>query len=55
SKFIGNRLTSNDTPASIRKALSRSELDAVLEESDLQNYRIKYAFPYRFILIAVKQ
>ena len=55
SKFIGNRLTSNDTPASIRKALSRSELYAVLKESDLQNYKIKCAFPYRFILIAEKQ
>ncbi|HDS01674.1 MAG TPA: methyltransferase domain-containing protein [candidate division Zixibacteria bacterium] len=54
SKFIGNRLTSNDTPASIRKALSKSELIQVLQESDIENYRIEYSFPYKFILVAEK-
>ncbi len=54
SKFIRNRLTSNDTPASIRKALSKSELKAVLEASQLKNHNVRYTFPYRFILVAEK-
>jgi 2-polyprenyl-3-methyl-5-hydroxy-6-metoxy-1,4-benzoquinol methylase len=54
SKFIRNRLTANDTPASIRKALSKSELTAVLEASKLENYGVRYTFPYRFILVAEK-
>ncbi|MBD3218034.1 MAG: methyltransferase domain-containing protein, partial [candidate division Zixibacteria bacterium] len=41
SKFIRNRLTSNDTPASIRKALSKAELKAVLKASKLENYSVR--------------
>jgi len=52
SKFIPNRITSNDTPASIRRALSKSELKRLIAESTIRQYRLRYAFPYRFILVA---
>jgi 2-polyprenyl-3-methyl-5-hydroxy-6-metoxy-1,4-benzoquinol methylase len=52
SAFINNRLTSNDTPASVRRALSKSELKRLISTSTIRNYRIRYTFPYRYILVA---
>lgn len=52
SKFINNRLTSNDTPASVRRALSKSELKRLISISTVRHYHISYGFPYRYILVA---
>ncbi len=52
SKFINNRLTSNDTPASVRKALSKTELKRLISISTIRHYHISYGFPYRYILVA---
>jgi 2-polyprenyl-3-methyl-5-hydroxy-6-metoxy-1,4-benzoquinol methylase len=52
SKFIGNRLTSNDTPASVRRALSKPELRRLISISNIRHYHLRYTFPYRYILVA---
>ncbi len=52
SLFISNRLTSNDTPLSIARALSSAELKQLIRKSSIESYSLRFTFPYRYILTA---
>jgi SAM-dependent methyltransferase len=52
--LFGNRLITDDGLISIEKGFTRVELDALLQQANLNNYQIKWHIPFRWSIVILK-
>ena len=50
-----NRLITHDGLISIRRSFTRKELHSLLQKADINNYKIKWCFPFRWSVIVWKK
>ncbi|MFA6301514.1 MAG: methyltransferase domain-containing protein [Legionella sp.] len=49
--LFGNRLITHDGLLSIKKSFTRKELQSVLQQAQINNYKIKWRFPFRWSVL----